>query len=368
MRNWPDPEPMAGDVLVMHYGQVGLIGLNRPPAMNALTLSVVRQIADALDRFEADSSIGRVAIMSTGGRAFCAGGDIRALGDHIARGDIDAALTFWREEYRLNRRIKLYRKPYVALIDGLVMGGGVGVSVHGSHRIAGQHYALAMPEVGIGFFPDVGATFFLPRCPGKTGWYLALTGLRAVGGDAVALGLATAYVDSDRFGELVEALAGPRDMNAIIGDFSQQAPASVIMAERALIDHCCSAPTVPAIMQHFQTAALAGSGFAAAAAAALATKSPTSLEIAWRQMQIGATLDFDEALRTEYRIVSRLCGGHDFREGIRAVIIDKDNRPQWKPAHLNGVAAAQIAHYFAPLDPDLSLLPPVREDAGSEGA
>jgi enoyl-CoA hydratase len=368
MRNWPGPEPKAGDVLVMNYDQVGLIGLHRPQAMNALTVSVVRQIADALDRFDADSSISRVVIMSTGGRAFCAGGDVRVLGDHIAKGDIGAALTFWREEYRLNRRIKRYRKPYIALIDGLVMGGGVGVSVHGSHRIASEHYALAMPEVGIGFFPDVGATFFLPRCPGKTGWYLALTGLRAGGGDAVALGLATAYVNSDRFGDLLAALAGPGDTTAIIGDFSQQPPASVLLAEQALIDHCCSAPTLPAIVQRFQAAAIAGSGFAAAAAAALATKSPTSLEIALRQMQIGATLDFDAALRTEYRIVSRLCGGHDFREGIRAVIIDKDNRPLWQPASLDGVDAEQIARYFAPLDPDLSLVPPDRNHAGPEGA
>jgi enoyl-CoA hydratase len=368
MPNWPDPQSMAGDVLIKDYGRVGLIGLNRPQAMNALTLAVVRQIAAALDRFEAESTIERVAILSTGGRAFCAGGDIRVLGEHIARGDTASALTFWREEYHLNRRIKRYRKPYIALIDGLVMGGGVGVSVHGSHRIAGDHYAFAMPEVGIGFFPDVGATFFLPRCPGKTGCYLALTGLRATASDAVALGLATASVDSQRFGELLDALAGPRDTDLIIDDFSQPVAASGIMAQRALIDHCCSAPSLPATLERFQAAATAGSDFAKAAAAALVTKSPTSLAIAWRQMHIGASLDFDEALRTEYRIVVRLCGGHDFREGIRAVIIDKDNRPRWDPASLDGVDADEIARYFAPLDPDLSLPAPGRDHAASEGA
>jgi enoyl-CoA hydratase len=369
MPDWPDPKTAIGDVLVTNYGQVGLIGLNRPPAMNALTLSVVQQIAAALDRFEADRSIARVVIMATAGRAFCAGGDIRVLRDHIERGDTAFALTFWAEEYRLNRRIKRYCKPYIALVDGIVMGGGVGVSVHGSHRIATEKYAFAMPEVGIGFFPDVGATYFLPRCPGKTGWYLALTGLRADCGDAQALGLATAHVKSGRLADLLAALAGTGETDAIISDFSEHAPASTIMTERPLIDRCCSAPTLTAIVRQFEHAAATGSSFAASAVAALAAKSPTSLQIALRQMQIGATLDFDEALRTEYRIVSRLCRGRDFSEGIRAVIIDKDNRPKWQPASLAGVDEDMIQRHFAPLDQDLSLLPDIEpvQAAGAGG-
>jgi enoyl-CoA hydratase len=347
---WPDPLSAAGDVIACVRGHVGLIGLNRPHALNALTIETVRAIAGALDRFESNPQVAHVAVLSTGGRAFCAGGDIRVLGEHIGRGDFAAALGFWAEEYRLNRRIKHYSKPYIALIDGIVMGGGVGISVHGAWRIATERYAFAMPEVGIGFIPDVGATFVLPRCPGKSGWYLALTGLRADCGDAVALGLASCYMPSERVDTLLAALAQSRDTAALVRAFATPPPDSPLAKERALIDSCCSAGTLPTILASFQKAAAAGSHFAAAAVTALVSKSPMSLQIALRQMQIGAGLEFDAALQTEYRIVSRLCRGHDFSEGIRAVIIDKDNCPQWQPATLAAVEEGAIAAHFAPLD------------------
>ena len=194
------------EVRVEKGGCAGLIVLNRPKALNALTLGMVRAIAAALDEWERDETIARVVVTGAGGRAFCAGGDIRQLYEQGRAGDHAAQLTFWLEEYRLNRRIKRYSKPYVALVDGVVMGGGVGLSAHGAHLVAGEGFAFAMPEVGIGFFPDVGATYLLPRLPDLAGVYLAMTGARAGAGDAAALGLAQAVVPSARIGELAKAL------------------------------------------------------------------------------------------------------------------------------------------------------------------
>src|SRR3954470_18851170 len=194
------------EVICERLGAAGVITLNRPQALNAITLGMVRAMRRALEAWAEDAAVTRVIIEAAGGRAFSAGGDIRHLYD-LGKGRYDEALTFWREEYALNVRIKRYPKPYVALIDGLVMGGGVGVSLHGSHRIAGDRYGFAMPEVGIGFFPDVGATYALPRLPGRTGMYLALTGARADAGDAVHLGLASVYIKSSLFNDFTKALS-----------------------------------------------------------------------------------------------------------------------------------------------------------------
>jgi enoyl-CoA hydratase len=231
----------------------------------------------------------------------------------------------------------------------LVMGGGVGISVHGSIRVAGDHYAFAMPEVGIGFFPDVGATYVLPRCPGQTGTYLALCGARATGGDALALGLATHYVQSARFPELTEELRGP-DCRAVLAGLAAAAPDSTIAAARGQIDRWFAGESLASIGANVRQAAGAGSTFAAEVSAALASKSPTSLAIALRQMRLGSALTFDEALALEYRIVTRLCVGHDFAEGVRALIIDKDQAPRWLPGSTGALDETAIEAYFAPLD------------------
>src|SRR5918994_3966155 len=199
----PPPEP---EILCERRGEAGLITLDRPKALNALTLRMVRALRRSLDAWEADPAVTRVVIAGSGERAFCAGGDIRQLYDLGRGGRVEEALAFWREEYELNIRIKRYPKPFVALIDGIVMGGGVGVSLHGSHRVAGDRYSFAMPEVAIGFFPDVGATYALPRLPGRTGTYFALTGERLRAADALALGLATHAVPSTDHPALLEAL------------------------------------------------------------------------------------------------------------------------------------------------------------------
>jgi enoyl-CoA hydratase len=342
------PKPEAR---IERRGRAGFIVLDRPRALNALTLDMTRAITGALDEFHSDRAIERVVIASAGGRAFCAGGDIRKLYEQGRAGDHESQLTFWREEYILNRRIKRFPKPYVALIDGIVMGGGVGLSLHGSHRVVSERCSFAMPEVGIGFFPDAGATHLLPRLAHRIGVYLALTGLRADAGEMVALGLASAFTPSGGMPALEGALAddsGP--LEAILERHRASPPLSPLMAWRRRIAKTFALPDLAAIRAALEEAAGGGDEFGAHALAALANKSPTSQAIAMRQMAEGARMSFEDAMTTEFRIVSRICRGHDFYEGVRATIIEKDNRPQWVPAPGEPVPAKTIDEYFAPLE------------------
>ncbi|GAC1557067.1 MAG: enoyl-CoA hydratase/isomerase family protein [Beijerinckiaceae bacterium] len=334
------------EIICKRRGASGTILLNRPQALNAITLNMVRELSGALERWEHDGAVASVVVSAAPSKAFSAGGDIRLLYDQGRAGHHSAQLDFWREEYRLNRRIRLYPKPYVALVDGIVMGGGVGVSLHGSHRIAGDKFSFAMPEVGIGFFPDVGATYFLPRLPGETGTYLALTGARAGPGDAVRLGLATAYIPSPHFDELAAGLADGELADAAVARLGQEVASGPIIANRALIDRCFAAPTIPEILDHLDAET---SPFAAEAAAAMRAKAPLSLAIARRQMAIGGDLSIEEAMQTEFRVVSRICRGTDFYEGIRATILDKDFHPRWSRPDSESIAAHEVDAYFAPL-------------------
>lgn len=340
------------EILCETRGAAGVVILNRPKALNALSLGMVRDLAKALDAWEHDPQVTRIIVSSASEKAFCAGGDIRALHDLGREGRHREMLGFWREEYILNTRIKRYPKPYVSLIDGIVMGGGVGISLHGSHRIAGDRYLFAMPEVGIGFFPDVGATHALPRLPDAAGIYLALTGDRVGPADAIALGLATHAVPSGRMAELVDALTGRSALDDILAGFSQHGGPGKLAPERALIAECFGQATLPAITHHLRSHAEAGNGFAGKLLQTMAAKSPTSVAIAFEQMRRGASLSFEEAMALEFRIVSRIVRGHDFYEGVRAVVVDKDHAPQWQPATPEAVDPADIAAYFAPLGAD----------------
>lgn len=353
-------ESSTDEAICRRRGAIGHITLNRPQALNALTLNMVRAISAALDAWEHDAAIKAVVVEGAGDRAFCAGGDIRLLWEQGTAGDHKSQLDFWREEYVLNVRIKRYPKPYVAVIDGIVMGGGVGVSVHGSHRIAGDGFAFAMPEVGIGFFPDVGATWFLPRLAGKTGTYLGLTGARAKAGDAVALGLAEAHVSRAKIPEFVAALEAGEGVDAAVARFQSEAAPGPIVQNRAAIDAAFSGASVGEI---FARLSADGSDFAKEAAKLMGQKAPLSLAVALRQMQVGAGVDFEEAMRTEFRIVSRICRGPNFYEGVRATIIDKDQKPAWKPARIEDVTAADVDAIFAPLGADELDLAGVAETA-----
>ncbi len=340
------------DILFERRGAAGIITLNRPKALNAVTHGMVVALRAQLDRWAEDPAIAHVVIVAAGERAFSAGGDIRALYDLGKAGKHDEALQFWRDEYPLNATIKNYRKPYVALIDGIAMGGGVGVSVHGSHRVAGDRFSFAMPEVGIGFFPDVGATWFLPRMPGECGALCALTGERLGPADAVATGIATHRISSARFGDVLDALSGTVSVDAVLTAFAEQVEPGPVAQLRAEIDRVFGGSRVEDVLDALDreaTSGSAGAAWAKKSAATIRTKSPLSLKLALAQVRRGRSWDFETCMRAEFRIVSRVIHGHDFYEGVRAVIIEKDNQPRWRPATLAGVSDAEVERYFAPL-------------------
>ena len=348
------------EILFERRGAAGMVTLNRPKALNAVTHAMVLALRAQLDAWAEDEAITRVVVIAAGDRAFSAGGDIRHLYDLGKAGKPDEALQFWRDEYPLNAAIKNYRKPYVSLIDGIVMGGGVGVSIHGSHRVAGDRFSFAMPEVGIGFFPDVGATWFLPRMPGEVGTYCALTGERFGSGDGLAAGIATHRIPSARFPALLEGLSGTVPVDAVLAAFAEPADEGPIMLRQAAIDRLFQGNHVEDILAALDREAASGRGdgdWAGKTAATIRTKSPLSLKLALAQMRRGGTMDFETCMRTEFRIVSRVIHGHDFYEGVRAVIVDKDNKPRWRPASLAEVSEAEVERHFAPLGADELALP-----------
>ena len=345
-------ESPTADILFARRGAAGIVTLNRPAALNAITHEMVRALARQLDAWAGDGAVTRVVVTAAGERAFSAGGDIRALYELGRAGRQDEALTFFREEYTLNAAIKRYPKPYVALIDGIVMGGGFGVSVHGSHRVAGDRFQFAMPEVGIGFFPDVGATWVLPRMPGETGAWCALTGERMKTADSVATGIATHHVRSQRFPDLLDALCGNVPVDALLAAFAEPAGEGPVTARRAAIDALFAGDRVEDILTALDGA---GDEWARATATAMRGKSPMSLKIALAQVRRGRDWSFEDCMRAEMRIVSRIVHGHDFYEGVRAVIVEKDNAPKWRPAALGEIDDAEIERHFAPIADELRL-------------
>jgi len=349
------PDPSTDEIIFDRRGAAGIVTLNRPQALNAVTHGMVLALRAQLDAWANDGVVTRVIITAAGTKAFSAGGDIRHLYDLGQEKRTDEALQFWRDEYPLNALIKTYKKPYVALIDGIVMGGGVGVSVHGSHRVAGDRFQFAMPEVGIGFFPDVGATWFLPRMPGRLGAYCGLTGERFNAADGLAAGIATHRVSSVRFPDLLDALTGTVSVDAVLAAFAEPAGEGPILARKAEIDRLFAHDSVEEILAALDAEAVRGNDWAQKTAAIIRTKSPTSLKIALAQVRRGAHWDFSECMRAEFRIVSRIVEGTDFYEGVRAVIVDKDNAPRWRPAALADVSETQVERHFAPLPNELDL-------------
>ena len=332
-------------------GAVGIATLVRTKALNALTLPMVTALHRQLRAWADDPAVTCVAVRGSGGRAFCAGGDIRRIHALGQAGRLAEVMEFWREEYLLDAFVKTFPKPYVALIEGIVMGGGVGISLHGDVRVAAESYSFAMPETGIGFFPDIGATYALPRLPGRTGAYLALTGSRIGAGDALQVGLATHAVRAADFEAVLDGFARGGDIAATLADFAAAPPDSgPLVAERKTIDACFCADTVTAILERLDAAARDGSDFAARTAATIRSRSPTSLTIALAQMRRGPSLSFAQAMRAEFRLCARVMRGRDFYEGVRAVIVDKDNRPAWQPATLEAVDAAAIEAAFVDAD------------------
>jgi enoyl-CoA hydratase/carnithine racemase len=334
--------PTDDTVIASRDGRVGRILLNRPRALNALNLDMIRACSAALTGWRDDPHVQAVVIEGAGDRAFCAGGDIIALRDAQLSGNRPVADAFFREEYDLNLLIATYPKPYIALIDGICMGGGIGLSVHAPYRVATEHAMFAMPETAIGFFPDIGATFFLPRLPGQLGVYLGLTGLRVTGADAVQAGFGTHFVSRAHLPALSAALAeiGP----AAMARFAEPPPAFSLADHAAAIDACFSAPTVLEIITRLQTHDAA---WAVAALKAMRTVSPTALGFTLEALRRGSELTLPQALDAEFRLTHTTMAYPDFAEGVRAMVVDKDRKPKWQPDRIEAVDPAVIDGMFA---------------------
>ena len=350
------------EILFGREGGLATIVINRPQALNALTLDNYRHLAPVLAAWAADPTVFAVAIRGAGGRAFCAGGDILAL-YRAGRGsppDPEFPAIFFREEYELIRRVHRYPKPYVAIIDGITMGGGAGISVNGAFRVATERTLFAMPETGIGLFPDVGATRFLNLCPGRIGRYLGLSGARLDAADTLFCGLATHFVPQARIAALLGVLAHAsvepgREAAAVAAVLDRFAgdpgPAPLAGLEPA-IDRCFAGDTLAAILAALQEEAASGGEYAAWAAAtraSLLAKSPTSLAITLHQLTLGQGFNIEAALALEYRMTRHVMAAEDFYEGVRAMLIDRDKKPHWRPASLAEIDADTVARYFAPI-------------------
>ncbi len=337
------------EVLIERRGAIGHLILNRPRAINALNQAMVQCLADTLTRWADDDAVRAVVLSGAGDRGLCAGGDIVAI-YHSLRDGHDAAARFWAEEYALDAAIASYPKPYVALMDGLVLGGGIGLSAHGRIRVVTERTRVGMPEVSIGFFPDVAGSWLLARAPGELGTHLALTGGTASGADAIALGLADHYVPSERVPAMLEALEtarlDPAEPGAvdIVAGFAIEPPPSELLAQRDWIDAAYAGDDAQTIVDHLSAAQ---EPRAREAAATILSKSPTSVAVTLAALRRAPSLvDVRAALDQDLRIATRFTRGTEVLEGIRAQVIDKDRTPHWNPATLAGVSPETVAQYF----------------------
>ncbi len=362
--------PATEDMLFETRGPVAFMTLNRPKALNALNLDMIRAMDPKLKEYAADPAIKAVVLQGAGDRAFCAGGDVRRLAElgiaqraETGSSDTELGRAFFFEEYVLNRNIFRFPKPYISLLDGITMGGGKGLSAHGSHRVVTEKTLFAMPETGIGLFPDVGGGYFLPRCPGETGVYLSLTGERIEASDCLHIGFGTHFVPSDKLEALRDALvsadwpeAGQKEAttavaNQVIDGYAGDPGPAPMATYRDKIDRHFGHDTLEEIVSSLEAD---GSDWATKQAETLKRMSPTSLKISLRQLREGALLDLEAVLTMEYRMSQGCMTGHDFFEGIRAQLIDKDRSPKWNPVTLDEVTEAEVDRHFAPLgDRDL---------------
>ncbi|MGA5542593.1 enoyl-CoA hydratase/isomerase family protein [Mycobacterium sp. NPDC051198] len=337
------------DVLVSVRNGVGILTLNRPKAINSLNEAMVAGISEALHAWENDDAVHTVLLTGAGERGLCAGGDVVAL-YHSAREGGDAARQFWYDEYLLNAYIGRYPKPYVAVMDGIVMGGGVGVASHGNVRVATDTTKMAMPEVGIGFIPDVGGTYLLSRAPGGLGLHAALTGAPFSGSDAIAMGFADHYVPHDQVAEFTAAVVSDGVEKALAA-YAVEPPASQLVEQRGWIDECYAGDTMADIVAALQTHGTPAED----AAKLIATRSPIALSVTLEAVRRSAKLaTLEDVLQQEYRTSCASVKSHDFVEGIRAQLVDKDRNPQWSPASIEAVTVADVDAYFVPADPDLT--------------
>jgi enoyl-CoA hydratase/carnithine racemase len=339
------PEP---EILTTIEGNAGVITLNRPKALNALSLSMIQDITRALLEWRDESRVRSIIVKSNSEKAFCAGGDVRSVYDAKLRGESDYLVDIFREEYLLNYIISVYPKPYISLMNGISMGGGLGISIHGSHRIVTERASLAMPEANIGFFPDVGSSYFLNRCPGELGTFLGVLGESISGEDALYAGLATHRVDSSELPVVYEALLKAEshsDVDDILQDAAGGQQECLLQEYQGLINRCFAYHTVEEIFEALQRES---ETIARDWLKASWKKSPTSLKIALAIMRRSKGMSLKDVLALDFTVSQHCVKGHDFFEGVRAVLVDKDNSPRWRPARLSDVTPEMIDGYFAP--------------------
>jgi enoyl-CoA hydratase len=349
---------MSKEINFEEKSGLGIITLTRPDVLNALSCEMCHLLDEKLKIWQDNSSIKAVIIKGAGNKAFCAGGDVRAIVEQGSENN-SIAKEFFATEYRMNARIFHFEKPFIALLDGIVMGGGVGVSIHGSHRIITENTLFAMPESAIGLIPDVGGSYFLPRMPGALGSYLGLTGVRLKGADILYAGIGTAYMRSDKLNDFVIALADGEikshdDVDAILAEFADDPGSASLDEFRDLIDAAFGENTIEDIFEHLS---IIDHNWARETHAVLSKMSPISLKVILEQIQRGAKLKFDDCMIMEYRIVSTISSyDSDFYEGVRAVLIDKDHNPKWVPGSSAEVSNEMVlAHFEMPVEGDLVL-------------
>jgi enoyl-CoA hydratase len=340
---------MADDLLFAQQGQLGVITLNRPNALNALTLAMIIELQKQLLIWKKDEAIKAVVICAAPGKAFCAGGDVRWLYQSAANNGEKQMEFFWHE-YRLNHFIHHLGKPYIALMDGITMGGGVGVSLHGSHPVASERFVFAMPETSIGFFPDIGSSHFLTQCPDSLGFYLGLTGNRLVASEAKHAGLIKHIISSEHMPLVLDALT---QMSWSINPYEQVTQCldsyacmdNNTLPHASVISQCFSLDSVDAILTALETY---DEDWAKEVSNTLKQKSPFSLKLTCVQLQKAKGLSLAECLKMDFDLVRHFMNDHDFYEGVRALLIDKDKNPQWSPARLDLVEESKIISYFEP--------------------
>ncbi|WED41780.1 enoyl-CoA hydratase/isomerase family protein [Legionella cardiaca] len=340
---------MTTEIVFAREGHLGLVTLNRPQALNALTLDMIKALQQQLLLWEKDATIHAVIVQSQDEKAFCAGGDVRWLYEAGLNKSPEQMQFFWHE-YRLNHYIHCFTKPYISLMNGITMGGGVGISLHGSHPVATERFIFAMPETGIGFFPDIGASYLLSRCPDATGTYLGLTGNRLQAQDAFALGLVKQIVSSDRLQELVKNLANVdlthhahEQVDACLSQLALAPEKAPIEDQKSAIAHCFSQQSMEEIFSALEEM---GDEWATTTLNNLRHKAPLSLKVTLTQIQRAKTMSMAECISMDYCLVNQFMREPDFYEGIRALLVDKDKSPRWQPNSLDKATAAKVADYF----------------------
>jgi len=335
-------------------GRIGVVTLNRPAALNALSGGMVRRISGSLSVWRDDAQVAAVVIRGRG-RAFCAGGDVRAA--YESGKDGPPALGYFVDEYRLNAQMKHFPKPLISLVHGFVMGGGVGISAHGSHRVYAEDAVFSMPETGIGFFADVGSSYFLARLPNEIGLYCVLAAARLARGDCLHIGIATHAASAGDFDAIIAELAASGDVEAVLARYCDNRPEPETLAEAGEpIARWFGTGSVEAILARLDAEEGRHALLAERTAAAIRGKSPTSLRLSLRQIRAARSLEFDDCIRLDYRIASQILTGHDFYEGVRAALVDKDRKPKWRPAELADVDPRAIeAHFLPPANGDIQL-------------